>query len=400
MPHNETKWNVNKFTGTELRETAIEDFEIGDIYAGVYCGVSQDDGYNLVNCPLGSYCPTPEEMFPCPAGFYCPHKTAVPDIVCNRCQEGALKLERDWFGYVGLFIIASLIIAFVTLKLVQRYNQDFFQRLLKFERQVFRNKLTEFEHRIQDWRASGNGPARVRLFNSKNKSSQQEMKKIRHKIELINRRLAAYEENRSNTSKDSSKLSDTAVTMSNTSVDASGSSSRLPFFRSIQFISYANTADNMGGAAGELSVNNASGSNAYNGSAAANSNKSLRFDARRVFDALDVKSEGEVSFDELNVILGLNDLELYEFKRRLNELAGYERDRRSVTRPIFVKYFLQVIKETSNLTVSFEEAGFLFDEMMDDTMPVVENVTVSGTTSTAVTEPKLHMSAFYNSSVS
>jgi Ca2+-binding EF-hand superfamily protein len=104
-----------------------------------------------------------------------------------------------------------------------------------------------------------------------------------------------------------------------------------------------------------------------------------------VFDALDVDSSGHVSFEELNVILALNDLELSEFVRRMNELAGYKKHRESATRPVFVKYFLQLLKETSNLTVSFKEAEELFDEMADNGKVKLDEV---------------HMSNFYNSSMS
>ncbi len=72
---------------------------------------------------------------------------------------------------------------------------------------------------------------------------------------------------------------------------------------------------------------------------------------------------GAVSFYELNIILGLNELELAEFIRRMNELAGVSTDKDSVSRPVFVRYFLQVLKECSNLTASPEEAEELFDEL-------------------------------------
>lgn len=89
----------------------------------------------------------------------------------------------------------------------------------------------------------------------------------------------------------------------------------------------------------------------------------IKFDARRVFDLLDADASGDVTFKELNVILGLNDLELKEFIRRMNEMAGSQSNNTSVTRPVFVKYFLQVLTETTHLTISFEEAEALFDEM-------------------------------------
>ena len=40
----------------------------------------------------------------------------------------------------------------------------------------------------------------------------------------------------------------------------------------------------------------------------------------------------------------------------MNELAGVSSARVTVKKPVFVKHFLQVLHETSNLTVSAEEA--------------------------------------------
>jgi hypothetical protein len=87
----------------------------------------------------------------------------------------------------------------------------------------------------------------------------------------------------------------------------------------------------------------------------------IKFDAERLFDVLDADGSGDVTFDELNVILGLSEAELQEFIRRMNEMADI--DNASVTRPVFVKYFLQVLTDTSNLSVSYEEAESIFDEM-------------------------------------
>lgn len=69
----------------------------------------------------------------------------------------------------------------------------------------------------------------------------------------------------------------------------------------------------------------------------------------------------------------------------MNELAGYTRPKASVTRPVFVKFFLQVLRETSNLTVSFEEADNIFDEISCST--------------DANKVDEVHMSTFYHSSM-
>jgi hypothetical protein len=117
----------------------------------------------------------------------------------------------------------------------------------------------------------------------------------------------------------------------------------------------------------------------------------IRFDARLVFDILDADASGDVTFKELNVIMGLNELELREFIRRMNEMAGSESNNSSVTRPVFVKYFLQALTETTNLTISFEEAEALFDEMAEGAKDGWMN---------QVWVNEIYMNKFYSSSMS
>ena len=39
-------------------------------------------GLSKLDCPAGSFCPSPREVYPCPAGFYCPAGTVEP-LTCN-----------------------------------------------------------------------------------------------------------------------------------------------------------------------------------------------------------------------------------------------------------------------------------------------------------------------------
>jgi hypothetical protein len=230
---------------------------------------------------------------------------------------------------------------YIVYKTVKRYNKDFINRLEDFEKRVFIHRLQEFEHRMVDF--TYNKSSKLLSFVN-NKQQAHELKKIRHKVELINRRLATLEEKEPSQHLHSHSHS---------------SSLFRAFGRSL------------------------TGNQSLKGGEA-DREREVEFDARRVFDALDVDSNGELTFKELNIILGLDELELSEFGRRMNELAGQRRERESVTRPVFVKYFLPILKETSNLTVSFEEAGALFDEF-------------SGIGKIKLNE--IHMSKFYNSSM-
>jgi hypothetical protein len=100
----------------------------------------------------------------------------------------------------------------------------------------------------------------------------------------------------------------------------------------------------------------------------------IHFDALQLFDVLDADGSGDLTFDELNAILGLNEVELREFVRRMNEMADSESTRASVTRPVFAKYFLQALTDISNLTISYEEAEAMFDELAggDTTLNEIE----------------------------
>jgi uncharacterized coiled-coil protein SlyX len=295
---------------------------LGDIYGGIYCG-GEDDDDGVKNCKQGWYCPTPEQMFKCPAGKYCPYKTAKPEIECSMCEEGAEQLERDLFGYIVLCILGGLVLLYFCYKLVLRYNRDLVDRIHDFEKSVFLSHFQELEHRIVDLKHMADDA--LKSFSKSNQ--QEELDKMRPKLELIYNRLKEVE-----------------------SVDSSRSSSMSGF--------------------GEKQ-------------ASSSDFKPLEFDARRVFDVLDADASGDVTYEELNVILGLNELELAEFVRRMNELAGDKNPCLvSITRPVFVKYFLQVLNDTSNLTVTFGEAEALFTEMAG---PGKNN---------------MHMSKFYDSTMS
>lgn len=300
---------------TELRLAYRDTFEIGDLWAGAYCG---NIGNGIENCPQGWYCPTPESKFKCPAGFFCPYKTAEPAIVCYQCEEGATQLVRDRFGYVVLTILAVVTSVTIIFGLFKRYNQALIDRIMAFERRFVLDRLHSFEARH----------SRILQFIDQ-KNTKKYGDRLKPKLELISRRLGNFEARKS--------TSESSI--------GEGSSSGISL----------------------------------------NENSANKFDARRVFDALDADLSGDVSFSELNVILGLNELELAEFARRMNELGGVPPDRESVARPVFVRYFLQVLKECSNLTVSPEEAEELFDELaLNGELPADE----------------VHMSRFYTSSMS
>ena len=87
-------------------------------------------------------------------------------------------------------------------------------------------------------------------------------------------------------------------------------------------------------------------------------------DAAELFDFIDANGDGVLSYHELNTILQLDPLELNDFVRRMNNLSDTsETNQQSVTKAIFVQYFLEVLEETSNFRLTVEETGAQWDEM-------------------------------------
>jgi hypothetical protein len=92
----------------------------------------------------------------------------------------------------------------------------------------------------------------------------------------------------------------------------------------------------------------------------------LMFDARRIYDALDTDGDRELSYDELNVVLGLDEIEVEHFFERMQELSGTDPSKTTVSRQCFVRYFLQVLEENSHFNVTPEEAAALYDEILKE----------------------------------
>lgn len=90
----------------------------------------------------------------------------------------------------------------------------------------------------------------------------------------------------------------------------------------------------------------------------------LTFDAQRLFDAIDMDKNGDLEYDELNVILGFDEVELKHFFDKMQNLAGMDTSETSVTKAIFCKHFLEALDDTLHLKVTPQEAGELYDEII------------------------------------
>jgi len=90
------------------------------------------------------------------------------------------------------------------------------------------------------------------------------------------------------------------------------------------------------------------------------------FDAQRMFDILDVNGDGELSYDELNVVLKLHPAAIHQFAQLMNKEAGEPADAKGVSRPVFTRHFLGALEASSNLQPTAEEAAELFNEIKEE----------------------------------
>ena len=249
-------------------------FSSGDIFAAIYC---PEDSDVFINCPSGQYCPTPVVNHTCPAGLFCSHKTKTPEIECSKCGDGATQLRRDSYGWVVFYLLIFVTLVSIIFTLLRRYKSEVFAKLLEHHHR----RADDFRHLIN------------------RKKEQEQLERMKPKLDLISRRLA--------------------------SIEGAGSADLDK----------------------SISVT-------QNG---------VIFDARKLFDAIDSDSNGKATYSEMNAILELKCFELKEFVRRMNGLAGVSQELTEVSRETFCRYFLQVLEETSQMTMTEHEAGLMFDEI-------------------------------------
>mmetsp|Transcript_20466 Transcript_20466/g.33924 ORF Transcript_20466/g.33924 Transcript_20466/m.33924 type:complete len:1212 (+) Transcript_20466:224-3859(+) len=283
----------------EIQQVAKTDFGYGDIHGGSYC--PQGVPYYL-NCPLGHYCPDPETLLPCPAGFYCPHKTAVPAIVCHRCPEGSEVLVRDTFGIVLIILFMVVVTVYLASFFFQRHMETLKVKFESLSSRVLQH--SDLERRLHQ--------------------RQARLDRVRPKLEILNRRLQIH-----------------------------------------------GLHDNSSGGLPVLTEESMNGSTILDSSTVevapvhVSPEGEVSFNAEEFFDAIDRDGNGVLSYEELNTVLQFDELELNEFVRHMNCLdeALAPTDLNHVIKPTFVRYFLDVLDETSNFRLTPEEAGLRWDEV-------------------------------------
>lgn len=280
---------------SDVRDLTTELY-LGDVYGGIYCPKGRS---SMINCPIGFYCPTPEEKISCPADFFCPHKSTEPSIKCARCKAEAKKLERYIFGYVVLGIGSALILLAIGISYLRKHKSELFQK--------------QFEMLARQ--AGG-----VRLLQHR-KERQEQLERLRPKLDIISKRLGKIE----NTSK---------MNSSHSTIDAPTDPDSSTRYRSSTLI----VVDD----------------------------GTLVFDAKKIYDALDTDSSGDLSYEELNTVLALDKVQLQNFVERMQALGGKDEESETISRPVFVRYFLKVLEEMGHLQVSPGEAAIVYDEIVKE----------------------------------
>ena len=231
--------------------------------------------------------------------MFCPHKTRVPTIPCERCPEGAVEMWRGTFGVAVFSIFTVAVLGYLASRFFRSRIASVKERFAKLSNQI----LARMEEEQME------------------KERQKRLARIRPQLEIINRRL-----NGGHMSAIGEEELDFVLSQSNTSANSHTTSHTNPIHVS---------------ATGQFMV-----------------------DAAELFDFIDTNGDGVLSYKELNTILKLDALELNDFMRRMNDLDAYaSSDQQTVTKAIFVHYFLEVLEETSNFRLTAEEAGALWDEI-------------------------------------
>jgi len=260
---------------TRIRIVTAAVFGFGDVHAGMWC---PDNETQYRNCPVGHYCPNPDELILCPPGMFCPHKTRQPDISCPQCDAGSETLQRRTYGYVLIGLLGAALLGYIVLTMVRRYKRDLYEHFVEL---------------------SGRKLDSIRILKLRQERAAQ-VQKVQHKLFRIQERLSK-------------------ANMDNNGVE----------------LNYMSSTDS----------------------------GRFTFDARALFNALDSDHDGFLDYSELQVVLALNDPQLAEFVRRMNELDGSAVGSKKVSKKCFVRHFLHVLEETSHFGPTPSEVASLFDDI-------------------------------------
>jgi hypothetical protein len=140
-----------------------------DLFAGVYCPQGSTD---MINCPIGSFCPEPDQQLVCPEGKYCPYKSAEPWLDCPTCDAGAQALRRD---FTGLIILATLVPIIIMILIVS------------YLREKYKKSIAE------SFKFLSNGRWNPNQRKEKEKKRKEQLARLKPKLAVIAERLGSME---------------------------------------------------------------------------------------------------------------------------------------------------------------------------------------------------------------
>jgi hypothetical protein len=233
-----------------------------------------------------------------------PFQTSTPAIECAQCEEEAPRLELGLWGYYALTFLLFFAVLYILVKMVKRHNKDRVDHYLELASRRMNSIRAEMDRG----------------------KKQEQLKRIKPQLDLIAGRLKV----------------------------AANQQDHLESKGSMEESMASSDSGNIRGSRGSKRPEE---------SVQLHTDGAITFDAKLLFDALDTSRDGILSYTELNVILGLDHVELIEFVRRMNNLEGVSPNCSVVSRRIFLRHFVNVLAESSNFRPTEEEAEDLFDEI-------------------------------------
>jgi hypothetical protein len=264
------------------------------------------DVYGGIYCPKGR-----STMTNCPLGYYCP--TPAEKILCpagffcpHKSTEPLIECARCEDGatelerYIFGYVVLGIGSALILLAIG-------ISHLRKYESDLFQKQFEMLA------RQAGS----VRLLQHR-KQRQEQLERLRPKLDIISKRLGKLE----NTNDAFLSTIDTPTTDADSSARALTGSTLIVV-----------------------------------------DDGTLVFDAKKIYDALDTDSSGDLSYEELNTVLELDKVQLQNFVERMQVLGGQAEESETLSRPVFVRYFLKVLEEMGHLQVSPGEAATTYEEI-------------------------------------
>lgn len=264
------------------------------------------DVYGGIYCPKGR-----SSMINCPIGYYCP--TPAEKILCpagffcpHKSTEPSIECARCEDGatelerYIFGYVVLGIGSALILLAIG-------ISHLRKHESELFQKQFEMLA------RQAGS----VRLLQHR-KQRQEQLERLRPKLDIISKRLRILE-----------NANDASLPTIDTPPIDADSSGR------------ASTGSTL------IVVDDGT----------------LVFAAKKIYDALDTDSSGDLSYEELNTVLELDKVQLQNFVERMQVLGGQDEESDTISRPVFVRYFLKVLEEMGHLQVSPGEAATTYEEI-------------------------------------